>query len=147
MIKITGETDYYYCRIKLFYATVTLTDIADLNYTCLTPYTRMTIYLFLRNLGCIHLVNGEIGYMVYIWRFPCLDYPLDVLILWIRKLNSHNWFWPLIHLIHYSMSTTEFIKLVLPTFIYNTFSWWFITCLDEYAHNTGSHTLQTYFLI
>jgi len=66
MIKITGETDYYYCRIKLFYATVILTDIDDLNYTCLTPYTRMTIYLFLRNLGCIHLVNGEIGYVVYI---------------------------------------------------------------------------------
>jgi len=32
-------------------------------------------------------------YMVYIWRFPCLDYSFDVLISRIYNLSLYNWFY------------------------------------------------------
>jgi len=40
-------------------------------------------------------------YRVYLWGFACLDYSLDVLISWTRKLSSHNSFFPHLHLTLY----------------------------------------------
>jgi len=53
--------------------------------------------LTLSNSGCIYLVDGEVRYMVYRWGFPYLDYPLNVLISWSRRLSLFNWFCIYLH--------------------------------------------------
>jgi len=34
--------------------------------------------------------DGDIGYMVYRWVFPYLDYPLNVSISWIHNLSLYD---------------------------------------------------------
>ena len=55
------------------------------------------------NSGCMNSDDGDMGYMVYRWGFPYLDYPLDVSISWIQSLSSYNWFCLLLYVTHYLM--------------------------------------------
>jgi len=50
------------------------------------------IILLWGNSGCMHSVDGDMRYNLYIWGFPYLDYFLDVLISWIFQLSSYTGF-------------------------------------------------------
>jgi len=36
---------------------------------------------------------SDVRYMVYIWGFPCLDYPFDVLTSQISNMGLYSWFY------------------------------------------------------
>jgi len=86
MIRITCDTDCYYCTIKLS-SPLLVYDFCD---AVIIP--DILILLHWGNSSCICSGYGDIGYVVYIWGFSCLDYSFDVLILWNRKLSLYRRF-------------------------------------------------------
>jgi len=94
----------------------------------------------LSNTSCMYSVDGEVRYMVYRWGFPYLDYPLDVLISWIRRLSLYNWFCLHLHFtydIYNSYMLDKCISLyllLLPTcFLEYTIHWYSCTCVLAWA--------------
>jgi len=86
MIRITSDTDDYYCIIKLSYPPL----LYDFCVTVTIP--DILILLLWGNSSCMDSGYGDMRYMIYIWEFSCLNYPLDVSISWIQSLSSYNWF-------------------------------------------------------
>ena len=85
-----------------------------------TLFTRILTYLLITTL--VYILNWWwSGYMVYKWGFPFLDYPLDVLFSWIRRLSLYNWFclhlhsiydicsWWLVHVFILSLLSTVYL--------------------------------------
>ena len=93
----------------------------------------------LNNSGCLYPVDGEVRYMVCARGVPCLDYPLDVLISWSRRLSLYNWFCLHAHMtytvhtcIHKSVLTWFHLHLLFTTCLFweHMIYWYFLfTCI------------------
>ena len=104
MIKIIGDIDCYYCGmitlswlplVYYFCVSVIIFDILVTGlHLPLSVYNDNIIDLcyFESNSGCIQSDGGDKRYKGHIWGFSCLDYPLYVLISWIRFLACTNSF-------------------------------------------------------
>jgi len=95
---MTCNTNNCYYIIKLSWS-FPLYAICD---TVIKP--GVLILLLWGNSGCMNSGNSDMGFMVYIWGFSYLDYPLNVSILWIQSLSLYSWFCPHLYLTHYLMS-------------------------------------------
>jgi len=119
MIRITCDTDCYYYTIKLSYPL----PVYNFHDTVIT--SDILILLHWGNSSCMSSDYGDMGHMVYIWEFSCLDYSFDVHILWSRKLNLYRWFcrncfyWVLLRI-------SGFIIIIIILYIFTS---WLTTCI------------------
>ena len=87
MIRITCDSDCYYCTIKLSYSL----HLYDFHDTVIIP--DIFVLWHWGNSSCLNSDYGDIRHIVYIWGFPCLDYSFDVPISRISNLSLYNWFY------------------------------------------------------
>ena len=73
----------------------------------------------------INSVYGDVRYMVYIWGFPYLDYPLVVSISWIQNLSLYNWF--CLHLFNVLLDVLFHARI----YLCSRHSFWYIFSLLE----------------
>ena len=103
--RITNDTDNYYWILNAtpLYSPVMVINHLIRGYAlsrhpalwhmiyAACDYSRHTLSLLLwGHSSCTNSDDGDMGYVVYRWGFPCLNYPINVSISWIHNLSLYN---------------------------------------------------------